>query len=366
MSQLENIKNFWANNRKWINIVLAAVVSLLFIGSILLAVFIGGELKSGEQLATTKGLLRVEGDYGTSYIDGDKFVFDKKNAGVMLVAKDTVLDKVVKVDNLPEAEYGFQVNGEGEIYYDASQIALGKDVYTVDIVSKQYPDVKLPIDVKVYASLDDDEFTDEITLEAEAADLYTGDGTLLTEEQKATLPDGNKPYLSNKGTTTDGADCSGGACIRNFSAGMKMQFSFASGVSGEYNLTVKLCKRPSATSFDSSVVIEFNGEKITTGVTIPGGTGYYQTYEFQIPVYVQRGLNTVAFTSNGSTCNMDALVLEAAEGVKAFGDSSCVGEVINIKPVEDEEPEEGGNPEEEAKPEETPEGDASEEQTTGE
>ena len=354
MSQTENIKGFWERFRKPICAVIIAVVSLLFIGSLFLAVFIGGELTPESETVATKGLLRIdEGEYSSSYIKGDKFNFNKDESKVLLVAKDTVLDKVVKIDDLPGQEYGFRVNGEGDIIYDPSQITIDENVKTVDVVSKQYPDVKTTLDINVYASLDESKLGNSITMEAELADLYTAGGELLTQEQKATLPDTNKPYISSEGATPDGLSCSGGACIRNFSSGMKMEFTFASSVSGKYELTIKACKRPSDTEFDSGVNMLVNGAKVATGVTVPGaGSGYFSPYEFTVEINVQRGLNTIVFESIGANCNLDALVLTAAEGVNAFGSADAVGPLLNVEPEEPEEPEQ---PEEQPSEEQTPE-----------
>lgn len=343
MSRIENIKGFCERNRKWISIVAAAIVSLLFAGSILLAIFIGGELIPEAGADATKGMLVLNSaQYNKTYVEGDPFVFDKKESDISLIAKDTALDKVVKVDKLPDPEYGFMINGEGKIYYDPAEVIVTKDVQNVSIVSKQYPDIKLPLEVDVYASLDEAQLADSITMEAEAANLYDTKGGLLTEEQKKTLPNTEKPYLSNAGSTIAGTDCSGGACIRNFSKGMKMEFSFASAISGRMNLTIMACSRPSDTAFDSGVTMTVNGETIRTGATVPGASGYFTPYQFQVEIYVQRGLNTIVFEAIDSNCNMDALMLEAEEGTKAFGKAEALGELVNEKePEEPEQPEDG-------------------------
>lgn len=332
MSQMD-AKSSRDNSRNVLKVVLAVVVGLLFVGSILLAVFIGGEFAPEANAVSTKGLIRLtDACYDTSYIEGDKFVFDKESSSVMLVAKDMSLGEngqVVKVDDLPAQEYGFKVNGDGDIIYDPAQIIVTKDVHTIDIVSKQYPDVTLPLDITVYGGIDTSKLAQSVTLEAENADLYTSGGELLSQEDKKVLPDTNKPYLSNEGDTKDGLSCSGGACIRNFSVGMKMDFIFASAVSGTYDLTIKCCSRPSATAFDSGVTMTVNGNKQQTGVTVPAGDGYFTPYEFTIQINVVRGLNTISFESIAANCNLDALVITAGEGENVFGDKSAVGEVVN-------------------------------------
>lgn len=362
MSQLDSTKNFLAKNGKLIRAIAIAVVALLFIGSILIAIFSGGELKSTVEASAIKGLFRLdEAKYDTGYIVGDKFAFDKESSKILLVAKDPALDnKVVKVDNLPGKEYGFKVNGEGEIYENASDITMTADVHTVDVVSKQYPDLTYTIPVNVYASIDTNGFTDAITMEAENADLYSADGKLITQEEKATLPDTNKPYLSNKGDTLAGENCSGGACIRNFSSGMKMEFRFASSASTDLTLTLKLCRRPDEVDFDTSVTTVVNGREIKTEATVPedANGGYYALDEIQFTVHIERGLNVISFTANSSTCNMDAIVLSAPEGSECtFGPADAVGELVN----EIEEPEE--QPSEEEPAEEQP---AKDEETAGE
>lgn len=345
---------------KWLKVAIASAVALLFVCSLLIAVFIGGELTPEVEVSATKGLMRLSGEgYASSYISGDKFSFDKSKNNVLLVAKDMSLDgKVVKVDKLPDQEYGFAVNGGDEIIFDPDELIMTADVHTVELVSKQYPDIRIDLPVRVYASLDESKLASSVTVEAEKGDLYTASGELLTEEQKTTLPNAEKPYNSAAGTSPSGTDLSGGACLRNFSSGMKLDLSFASSVSGKYTLTIKTCKRPKATEFDSGVTMYVNGVETETGVTVPadGNSGYFSPYEFTIEIYVSRGLNTVTFESIGSNCNLDAIVITSPDGSAVFGDKTAVGELVNV--VESDE--------ETQTPEETPEEPSKEEEDTPE
>lgn len=137
---LNGIYDFVDKNIKVIKIITAGVLSLGFIGSVALSIFSGGEFKDEVNVEEAKGILTIaEAKYSTSYIAGDKFSFDKENAKIQLLAKDPLIETMVIIDELPESEYGFKVNGEGEIIVNPADITLSKEVDTIDVVSVVYP-----------------------------------------------------------------------------------------------------------------------------------------------------------------------------------------------------------------------------------
>lgn len=148
------VKEFWTKNQKVLTIVLAAVLAVLFIGSILLAVFIGGEFTQEEEApVTTKGKLSfVSADYKTVYEDGEEFDFGTTE--VQVIAKIPEETEIFR-DTLYADEYGFMVNGEGEVYLDASEIIMTKDVTTISVVWVEYPNIKSDISVKVGTGADE-------------------------------------------------------------------------------------------------------------------------------------------------------------------------------------------------------------------
>ena len=298
------------------------VVSLLFVGSIILSIFSGGELFDQNEADTgIKGILKLEeNNYQQSYFAGDTFSFDKDENKVTLVAKDPAIEDVVQVDNLPGPEYGFVVRkiydednnlvspeevpadanlvkrtlrkssvstetSEGvssdssseattseeeeistytyvdsEFYEDAEDITMEPDMGTIYLTSKRYQDLKIELPTEVInGSIDESKLADSLLLEAETALIYKDD-TLLTSEDLATLPDTNKPFLSTAGTSVSGTECSGGACLRSFGTNnMRVDFEVISSVAQEVDLTIKLCLRPSETQFDSNYVFTVNG-----------------------------------------------------------------------------------------------------------
>lgn len=145
------LKDFWSQNQKWLKIVLPSVLALVFIGSILLAVFGGGEFaQSDGGVATVKGLLRIQqAEYTTEYSVGDTFVFDDETCVISLIAKDPAITKTVKIDNLPRSEFAFMVNGTGTVYENPSDIIIGADVEYVSVVSTYYTNLKTDIPITV-------------------------------------------------------------------------------------------------------------------------------------------------------------------------------------------------------------------------
>ncbi len=331
METQNKLRDFYAGHRVAIKITLSVIMALLFAGSIILSVFIGGEFTQSDASSdTVKGLIRLEkSSYGSTYFAGDSFAFDKDAAEVTLVAKDPLLPDIVRVDDLPATEYGFQANGEGEIYDEASEITMSKGITEVSLVSKAYPDVKLSLPVKVYASLDESKLTNEYTFEAENGDLYSAAGELLTREQMTTLPDTNKPYISSAGSTVAGENCSGGAVLRNFSKGMQLKINVVSSANAEVSLTILCCKRPSANLFGNYYNFTVNGNAVEEidSQTVPADAnkGYYEQFTLQtVTVKLVRGVNVLSFTGLGSTANLDAVRITADGNI--IGDISAVTE----------------------------------------
>ena len=59
MNQMDRLKNFWESNRKVLMTVIVSVLSVFFVASIILAVFIGGEFMPDEESASVKGALKI-------------------------------------------------------------------------------------------------------------------------------------------------------------------------------------------------------------------------------------------------------------------------------------------------------------------
>lgn len=330
--QTEKLKSVWNKYKTIIVSVVAVVLSLGFVGSMLGAVFSGGELIEKVETEKARGLLQLDNAaYATGYLVGDTFWFDTENSKVALIAKDPLIDHIVKINDLPQSEYGFRTvresDGEdvlGELVNDPSDIVLDKSVKAVEVVSKKYPDIKTPIDVTVSGRLNPEaKFFAEMLIEAEKTNLYR-DGELLTEEQKKTQPDPDKPFLSSAGSAGNikGTDCSGGACIRNFSSGMQFEFELVCSERTNVSLEILVCKRPQATLFDNGFVTKLNGFDIKTDATIPeGGSGsYFTPYSFTVTVMLQRGYNVLTFDYGKSNpVNFDAVKFVSLDGNAIFG-----------------------------------------------
>ena len=319
MSFFEKAKGFYVSKKKPIIAIGSSVLAVLFVASVVIAVFCGGEFtKKDEKKKEVKGLLQiVNASYSVSYLDGDSFSFDKQTAEISLVARDPAFTETVKIPKLPATEYGFKVNGEGEFISEPEQITMTKDVKTVRLVSKLYQNIGKDIEVTVVDKPDIGELTDKVLIEAEAADLYAADGKLLTDEEKRTLPNADKPYISSAGTDEKGTDCSGGAALRNFSSGMKVQFKVYSDVNGEADFTILTCQRPNDTEFDTGYVITVNSTTIKTGATVPGlgKKEYFTPYTLPaVKITLKKGLNVITFAyGTESPCNLDAVKIETAE-----------------------------------------------------
>lgn len=371
--------SFWQKFQLPIKITSGVVIAGLFAGSMVYAVYCGGELtESSETETSIKGILSLNSaNYATSYFEGDTFSFDKDENTVSLVAKDPLLENVVQINNLPGPEYGFIVtktvdeNGnivtedtttteetttssstetssdvtsstssdtttssttetnytviESEIYTDASSIVMSKDMGEIQLVSIRYPSLRYSLTTEVYGSLDESKLGTTFTLEAEDADLYK-DGTLLSDEQKETLPDTDKPFRSDKGTTIAGESCSGGACLRNFqSQNMMVDFQIVSSTAGEVSLDIMICLRKDSKTFGEYFVVEVNGNSYDSidDQVIPQGSDYFTPYSLEtVTVSLNRGLNHITFSSGSNAGTSNPVNLDA---IKLTSTSSTLG-----------------------------------------
>ena len=325
MELSEKTKDFWNKNHKWLTIVIVCVLAVCFIGNVLWSIFSGGEFSTVSKTAEVMGLLRLnESSYITDYLTGDTFSFDKEKTDITLIAKDPAIDHVVKIENLPASEYGFSINGEGDIYDKAEEITLNADVKSVSVVSKYYPNLKVDIPVTV-VSTEGVEFKDSLLLEAEKAKLYK-DNVLLQAEEKLVQPNEDKPFLSSAGNTVEGADCSGGACLRNFTTNnMKVQFDIVCTEDAEVVLTIKYCKRPDGKTFGNYYKVKVNGKENSAIASLQTGAGEAGTYFTPadletVTLTLTRGINTITFESGDTAgtknpCNLDAILLTSTAKV---------------------------------------------------
>lgn len=312
-----------------IKITLCSVLALGFVGSIIEAIFSGGEFFQIEEVEPIKGIFRLtESCYSDSYIAGDHFSFDKEKSKILLVAKDPAIEKVVKIDDLPASEYGFMVNGEGDYYQDASSIIMSKEVESVSVVSRVYRDLKYDIPVNVYGGINENHLKPTLLIEAENANLYDATGKLLTQEEKETLPTKENPYISNKGSDINGTECSGGAALRNISSGMKIDFKFVSSKNITTNINLKICQRKKASNFDDGYKMTINDNLFLTNAIVPQGDGSFTPYTVELKdISLKRGVNCVSFSYNiANPHNLDALEILSSGEENIFGNMDAIVE----------------------------------------
>lgn len=315
--------------RKPLTIVISCALTLGFVGSVVGAIFSGGEFSQIEEIEPVKGIVRLnESVYSDSYITGDSFIFDKEKSKVLLIAKDPAIDRLVKIEDLPASEYGFMANGDGEYYQDASSIIMNKDITSVSVVSRVYRELKYDIPVNVYGEIKDELLKPSLLMEAENADLYDAEGKLLTQEEKETLPTAEKPYISNKGSDIKGTDCSGEAALRNISKGMKIDFKFVSSKNITTNINLKVCQRTSASNFDDGYKMTINGNTYLTNAIVPKGVGYFTPYTIELKdIPLQRGVNCISFSYNKSNPhNFDAIEILSSGEENIFGNMDAIVE----------------------------------------
>lgn len=223
---------------------------------------------------------------------------------------------------------------DSEFYLNAEDITMAPKT-TICLASKRYQDLTLELDTDVIDGyIDETKLSNSVTIEAENSDVYQDD-VLLTREQLQTLPDGNKPFLSNYGTSTDGKSCSGGACLRSFNKNnMAVDFEIVSSQSITVELTTLICLRPDADFFTNYFKVSLNGQDINAfeGIEVPQGSGYYTPYTMpSVQIELQKGINHLVFSSgshvglSASPCNLDAIKISTLdEELKVIGDSNAI------------------------------------------
>lgn len=315
-----------AKTNKIVKIALSCAVAVGVTASVIGAIFSGGELTPEGPSSQVKGVIRItEGDYATSYLSGEKFSFDKENSTVMLVAKDPAIENIVKIEDLPGSEYGFMVNGEGQIYFDPSEITVDDSVKKVDLVSRVYPDLRTPINLSV-VTVDESSLNNELLLEGEDANLYK-DGKLLNDEALLNGATDGKSFLSDKGEDPRPAEeaerFSGGVCLRNFQkSNMKIEYEVVATEETEVKLEVIVCQRKTAATFGDWYLPKLNGKEIKelSAIEIPAGSDFFTPYTVEVTVTLVRGVNVITFES-GSTLerenpgNFDAIRLTCEKEV---------------------------------------------------
>lgn len=167
MGTFAKLKSIWENNRKTVIIAVSSVLAALFIGSILLAIFVGGEFKKEEVITyDVRGSINIvkPGVYKTDYELGDAFEFDKsKNTVTLIYQYNDEEDhsgeygegnKYASVDNLDGDDYGFLINGKGDLYNDADAIRITEDVKYISVAWVKYPHIKVDIAIKIATDAD--------------------------------------------------------------------------------------------------------------------------------------------------------------------------------------------------------------------
>lgn len=366
-----------------LKIVTSILLVLAFAASVVVSVFIGGELLEKDTVEKeTNGIIQLaEPNYQQTYFVGDSFSFDKDENQVTLVARDPAIENVVRIDDLPGPEYGFYTrtyyNQEGEridladiednaliyedgyeyevgesedgsvdttpiytykqseFYTDASDISMTLDVGTIFLASKRYQNLNIQLDTTVIdALLDEEKLQSALLLEAEEADIYMDD-VLLSESDLETLPSTSAPFISSKGTSVAGTDCSGGACLRNFGTyNMKIDFVVVASKQTNVDLVLKLCKRPDARTFSSAYKFNLNGvtyEEVDNQQIPSGSSGqYYEAWESdRIEVKLNKGINHFIFESGSSVGtsspnNFDAIELFTTDESTSIGGDDCI------------------------------------------
>ena len=312
---------------KLLKVVGALVLVACFALNVVYAIFSGGEFESVAEDTTVKGLMRIsKGEYSTSYIAGDLFSFDKEASEIFLVAKDPAEKELVKIEDLPASDFGFLVNGEGEVIDDPKTIVMNTNITKVTVVSKKYPTLMVDIPVKVINSLGSTQLVSELVYEGEVAQIYES-GVLLTQNDLKTRPSANKPYLSSVGSVPDHIyDWSGGAVLRQFqSTDMKIVMEVVCTEACDVQLEIMVCSRKETKAFSGYYKFTLNGEKVQAidDAIIPEATdgGYFQPYTIPaVTVHFERGVNTLVFESGSKVgtknpTNFDAVRIIAEKAV---------------------------------------------------
>lgn len=310
-----------------IKIILSLVLIVCFAGSIVWAIFSGDEFKTvAEEQSAVKGLMRIEsGSYSTNYLTGDKFSFDKEASKIFLVAKDPAEKELVKFDDLPASDFGFLVNGTGEIIDDPSLIVMNPSITSISIVSKKYPSLKVEIPVKVIDGLDPSKLVSTLVYEGEDAQIYEN-GVLLTKTDLETRPDPAKPYYATAGTPATGGPWSGGNVLRNFqTTNMEIKMEIVCTEACDVQLEVLICMRKESKTFGEYYSFTLNGEHVealdSSVVPKDPANGYFSPYTIPaVTVHLERGINVLSFKSGSNVniinpVNFDAVRIVAEEAV---------------------------------------------------
>lgn len=162
-----------------LKIALGIILVIGFIASILVSIFIGGELLEKPVVDnSTKGLIRLEEpNYQREYFVGDTFSFDKDENQVTLVARDPALENPVKIDDLPGPEYGFIVR---KVYDEENNLI---DATTLDKDAILKPLSEKPIE------------TEEATEEAKQASRFIkgANDEVASEDEETTEEEEEQP-----------------------------------------------------------------------------------------------------------------------------------------------------------------------------
>ena len=304
-------------------LIVSIVLVICFIGTVVWTVFSGDEFNTITKEDTTKGLMKIDiGLYSQTYLAGDKFVFDKEASVLSLIAKDPKDPDLVRIDNMPSYEYGFLINGEGNIIEDPSDIVMTTDITKITVVSIDYPDLQVDIPVKVISELDTSNQTDSLLLEAENAKIYQN-GVLLTENDLATAPNPKKPFSGKVGSDESLIETwSGGDIIRSLDDNdMEIRMEILCAEECEVQLEVVVCMCRDSRTFGEYFAFYLNGERVEAldNSVIPKdpANGYYVPYTIPaVTVKLQKGLNVLSFRCGEyvnieSTINLDAVKITA-------------------------------------------------------
>lgn len=304
------MQEFYVKHKKAIIVIASVAVSVLFVASLLLTIFIGGEFSSSDDGVQVAGTMRFNTRAcSTAYLEGEKFSFNVTESSLYCIYQDPETKEVESLDELDPADYGFRVNGKGKIYGRPDDIKMSQNVEFVSVVFKKYPSLHLDIPVHVYKGYDRAKLVNELVLEAENADLYKSN-VLLTDEAK-------KPFTTFGDASA--AQCSGGHALRNFKSNdMRVEFIFACSEETDAELTVMVCKRPDDNkALNKYYDFAINGadDELISGTRIPAAKrGYFEPYEITEFVHLNKGVNIITFASGSSTgktnpANLDGIRL---------------------------------------------------------
>lgn len=158
---MEGLINFYKSNKKMVDLIAIIVVACLIVASLAVAFFIGGEFASDdedEDVGVVGSILVSDATYETVYEIGDTFIFSAEGATLTLLVLAPTgeydddgkeITEFTRIDDLASTEYGFQENGEGIIYPNASDIMISEITETVTLTSYTWEDVKYEIKISI-------------------------------------------------------------------------------------------------------------------------------------------------------------------------------------------------------------------------